>query len=365
MKCLSSNFGILLVILLIKTYCASIYFSEDSEDSNETLKQEQIRQIVAILNEDYYYDIGFIIEGTYGKLFKASRFSLVKPIALKVFIKEPFLFAQIMNEISILEKLNHPNIISGRLFSNRFFYYLEMDFFEYDLLGYVKRNFLSIFDKKIIVKQIIDALYYLKLKKIIHNDLKNNNILIDENLNIKICDFGLACYKSRLDFPFNNISPSALEEYEVYSPELKQSIEYDEKSDIYSFGILTYFIFQEFNSKFETFIPISDSESNNMFLECIEYNPMNRPSVESLLLSAYFDFLYDKMFCFGKLEDFTIETETGSIIKKDKKLTINIKSKRAVEILCCCHILTSLRYTSKAKKLNLTENRDSHSNLDL
>ncbi|KAK1350131.1 protein kinase [Hamiltosporidium tvaerminnensis] len=270
-----------------------------------------------------------------------------------------------MNEISILEKLNHPNIISGRLFSNRFFYYLEMDFFEYDLLGYVKRNFLSIFDKKIIIKQIIDALYYLKLNKIIHNDLKNNNILIDENLNIKICDFGLACYKSRLDFPFNNISPSALEEYEVYSPELKQSIEYDEKSDIYSFGILTYFIFQEFNYKFETFIPISDSESNNMFLECIEYNPMNRPSVESLLLSAYFDFLYDKMFCFGKLEDFTIETETGSIIKKDKKLTINIKSKRAVEILCCCHILTSLRYTSKAKKLNLTENRDSHSNLDL
>ncbi|TBU12062.1 protein kinase [Hamiltosporidium tvaerminnensis] len=83
--------------------------------------------------------------------------------------------------------------------------------------------------------------------QIIHNDLKHNNILIDEYLDIKICDFGISCYKKELAFPFKTLPPTDLEKYIVYSPELKKSEEYDEQSDMYSFGILIYFIFNKKN----------------------------------------------------------------------------------------------------------------------
>ncbi|TBU11100.1 protein kinase, partial [Hamiltosporidium tvaerminnensis] len=210
-----------------------------------------------------------------------------------------------MKEISFLKQLSHPNIISGTLFSNGYINYLEMRFVEFDLTEYI-------------LKQVLDALYYLKNKQIIHNDLKHNNILIDEYLNIKICDFGISCYKKELAFPFKTLPPTDLEKYIVYSPELKKSKEYDEQSDMYSF-------------------------------------------VDSLLMSAYFDFLYENMFCFGELKDFEIKTETKFISKKDKILTIIGENENKIDIFCCCHILTSLRYTSKSKKLNLGENDYSNS----
>ncbi|TBU18734.1 protein kinase [Hamiltosporidium tvaerminnensis] len=353
---------IILITLLIQIYCTSNSYHAISKENKEERKQVQIKEIVTILYEEYYIDIKFIIEGGYGKIFRARHLSHPNFVALKVYTDEFFSFNDIMKEISFLENLNHPNIISGKLFCNNYFYYLEMDFYEFDLFRYVRAFFLSINDKKMILKQVLDALFYLKSNNVIHNDLKNNNILIDKKLNIKICDFGFACKKENLIFPLKKFSLSILEKFEFYSPEFKKSIEYDEKSDIYSFGILVYFIFNEINYKFETYKPITDTESHNMFLKCKELDPKNRPSADSLLLSRYFDFLYEEMFCFGKLKDFIIETGFCSIIKHDKTLGINIKNKATVDVYCCCHILTSPLYISMSKELNLKENCRSANN---
>lgn len=62
-----------------------------------------------------------------------------------------------------------------------------------DLLNFVrKRSKLSETITKFIFKQIIEALQYIHSKGIVHRDIKLDNILIDLQNNIKICDFGVS-----------------------------------------------------------------------------------------------------------------------------------------------------------------------------
>jgi serine/threonine protein kinase len=62
-----------------------------------------------------------------------------------------------------------------------------------DLLSFVrKRSKLSESISKFIFKQIIEALDFIHLNGIVHRDIKLDNILIDLQNNIKICDFGVS-----------------------------------------------------------------------------------------------------------------------------------------------------------------------------
>jgi len=68
--------------------------------------------------------------------------------------------------------------------------------------------------------------------KIMHRDLKSPNLLVDENWNIKVCDFGFA--KVKIDAYTHTLCGTP----QWMAPEVIKRQEYDEKTDVYSFGIV-------------------------------------------------------------------------------------------------------------------------------
>lgn len=75
---------------------------------------------------------------------------------------------------------------------------------------------------------------YLHSSDIVHRDLKSHNILLDENNNIKLCDFGLARPKTDLNSGSAKFSGTPA----YMAPEILQKKNYDEKVDVFAFGTL-------------------------------------------------------------------------------------------------------------------------------
>jgi len=148
-------------------------------------------------NYDVLCKIG---EGAYGVVFKAIHKPSKRLYALKrvrISDEDEGVPRSVIREITILKDIDHPNIV--RLHSilnyNKYFY-LVLELSEMDLKKYltVAELPLKLAEVKLIVKQLLKGLAELHKKKIMHRDLKPQNILvdIDEDLRIKIGDLGLA-----------------------------------------------------------------------------------------------------------------------------------------------------------------------------
>ena len=84
-------------------------------------------------------------------------------------------------------------------------------------------------------QQLIASFRYLENKKIFHRDVKPENILIGDDFKPKIIDFGLAVQHSHLSRGFVGSSRCA-------APEIVKEKQYTFKSEIYSLGIVLFFV---------------------------------------------------------------------------------------------------------------------------
>ncbi|XVF09557.1 hypothetical protein REPUB_Repub07fG0104400 [Reevesia pubescens] len=150
---------------------------------------------------------------------------------------------QFMNEVEILTRLRHQNLVSLYGCTSRHSRELLL-VYEYIPNGTVadhlhgqraKPGALSWSIRLEIAIETANALRYLHASDTIHRDVKTNNILLDNNFGVKVADFGL----SRL-FPTNvthvSTAPQGTPGY--VDPEYHQCYQLTDKSDVFSFGVV-------------------------------------------------------------------------------------------------------------------------------
>lgn len=169
----------------------------------------------------------------------------------------------VKKELNILKRLNHSNIVQihDYFFDNKNkIIYIIMDYFKNgDFSNFIKGKVLKeIFAKKY-MSQLKNGLKYLYENNIMHRDLKPHNILLDDNNDLKITDFGFARYVKD-DMLINTLCGTPI----YMAPEIIKHKRYNNKSDLWSLGIIMYeMIFGKLPFKANNFIQLLKSINKN------------------------------------------------------------------------------------------------------
>ena len=279
-----------------------------------------------------------------------------KIYAFKIIKQEKLLEAStniIKNEISSLQKLQHPNII--KIYENDFgtvikknkiskkVFYIKIEYLPngslFDYIYETKKPFTET-QSKIIIKSLIETLDYIHQNNLCHRDLKPENIMLDENYNLKIVDFGFA---EKLNININGKLNTIIGTPSYSSPELllKQSY-YGISNDVFAIGVIMFILATGkmpfkiaikddihynliINNKFDKFWECKNVNLSNefkiLFFSLINFDYTLRPSLSEIKLCKWMSGL-----C---LDDVN---ELYSVLKQRHNLIVEKKNKNNIFI---------------------------------
>ncbi|KAM9896456.1 hypothetical protein OXX79_007464 [Metschnikowia pulcherrima] len=244
-------------------------------------------------------------EGAYGKVVLAEhKDDPAYRIIIKCIDKQRILvdtwvrdrqLGTIPSEIQVMATLNHdphPNIMRIiDYFEDPDYYYLETPVFgnppAIDLFDYIEvKSDMSELQCQLIFKQVVSAIYYLHKQGIIHRDIKDENIIVNEVGVVKLIDFGSAGYVK--SGPFDVFVGTV----DYASPEVLRGEKYDGKpQDIWALGILLYIMLYKENPFYnvddimegELRVPFIVSESSMDLIERILVRDIKmRPTITDI-----------------------------------------------------------------------------------
>ncbi len=149
--------------------------------------------------------------GTYGKVFKAIHVYTKHLVALKKIRMEgerDGFPVTAVREIKLLQSLKHPNIVNLReVMVEKNDCFMVFEYLSHDLTGLLNHpSFkLDLAHKKHLAKQLFEGLDYLHRRGVLHRDIKAANILVSNEGQLKLADFGLArFYAKRRQLDYTN-----------------------------------------------------------------------------------------------------------------------------------------------------------------
>ena len=264
-------------------------------------------EIIGTGNIDNYIMGSQIGQGAYAVVRSAIQKGVNRKIAMKTYEKSKLLDPHrkrcVKREIDVLEILDHPSIVklyevidAGKQL------HLAMEYIGgLSLHSYLKRRpnrKLEETEVRRIFKQILKGIEYSHSKNVTHRDIKLENILLDDQNNVKIIDFGFAtCFSHDKKVKLFCGTPSYM------APEIVNRIEYSgPPADVWALGVLLYVLLcgsypfkgqvdKELYKKIQYgqfTVPSSVSQgARSLISRILRLNPDKRPSVTEILKDAW------------------------------------------------------------------------------
>lgn len=182
--------------------------------------------------QNKYEVIGIVGEGAYGIVYKCRNKETKEFVAIKKFkeSEDEIVKKTMRRELKVLQILKNENIVEFKeAFKRKGNLFLVFEFVERNLLELLDQSPNGLNPKLIknIIYQLCKAVKYLHSQNIIHRDIKPENLLIDNKMNVKLCDFGFARkivdkYENLTDYVATRWyrSPELLITGGVYGPEV-------------------------------------------------------------------------------------------------------------------------------------------------
>jgi len=216
---------------------------EEAENWRNELKSHCVLECF----HEEYEPIYMLGKGAFASVYLVQHNATSINFAVKGFCKKAFKKsssrAALMSEINMLKMIDHKNLVSlYEIYESENSIYLVMEYTTGRTLRHLlkKKNLL---DPQImeITKSILSVLTYFESQKIMHRDLKPDNILIEDDLTIKVIDFGLAAHNDTQDFLHDRCGTAGYVAPEIFAfHRYNPCSYYDNKCDVFSAGCILF-----------------------------------------------------------------------------------------------------------------------------
>lgn len=218
-------------------------------------------------------------QGGMGAVYLAHHISLDRDVALKVMTKElaskPAFVERFKREARVMAKLDHPNIL--RCFDvgeAQGFHYLSIEFVEGGSIGdwLKKLGKLSIGDSLHVVLACAQALQHAHELKLIHRDMKPDNVLLTKKGVVKVADLGLAKATDD-DLGLTKTGTGAGTPYYMAPEQARDAKHVDGRADIHALGCMLYeFLTHEKPFEGATLVEVIEAKDKGKYSPARKFN---------------------------------------------------------------------------------------------
>lgn len=278
-----------------------------------------------------YEPVGLLGNGAFGKvrLFRDKNIKELK-FAIKTIKKENLpkeLFSFLVDEVQILARMDHPNIVKYyETYEDENYISIVMEYLQgedlFKLISTKKYDNFTEKDIAEIISCILNALSYIHGQGIVHRDIKPENILFSKNGNyetLKLIDFGLST-------GFKSVSKYRVGSPYYMSPEIIEG-NFSYKTDVWSVGVILYVmligyfpfngktnndIFDQIKQKTFNYKHLHESKcsqlAKDLVSKLLNKNESKRLSVEEALNHPWFKFFLNLEKTSEKIDDEIIKS---------------------------------------------------------